>query len=71
MAAGVDALTSADIRARDADLKSSFGDVVAVSHPVTADLAEFLVGTITDAIIAPALRRARWRSCPVSAAAGS
>ena len=53
MAAGVDALTSAYIRARDADPKSSFGDVVAVSHPVTDDLAEFLMGTITDAIIAP------------------
>ena len=53
VAAGVDALTSAYIRARDADPKSSFGDVVAVSHPVTDDLAEFLMGTITDAIIAP------------------
>lgn len=39
--------------ARDADPKSSFGDVVAVSHPVTNDLAEFLTDTITDAIIAP------------------
>ena len=51
--ANVDALTSAYVRARDADPKSSFGDVVAVSHPVTDDLAEFLIGTITDAIVAP------------------
>jgi phosphoribosylaminoimidazolecarboxamide formyltransferase/IMP cyclohydrolase len=49
----VDAITSAYLRARDADPKSSFGDVVAVSHPVTDDLAGFLTGTITDAIIAP------------------
>jgi hypothetical protein len=31
--------------------------VVAVSHPVTDDLVEFLTGTITDAIIAPAMRQ--------------
>lgn len=49
----VDELTTAYVRARDADPKSSFGDVVAVSGPVTESLAEFLAGTITDAIIAP------------------
>jgi AICARFT/IMPCHase bienzyme len=46
-------MKSAYVRARDADPKSSFDDVVAVSHPVTANLADFLLGTITDAIIAP------------------
>jgi phosphoribosylaminoimidazolecarboxamide formyltransferase/IMP cyclohydrolase len=51
--AGMDALTSAYIWARDADPKSSFGDVVAMSHPITDDLAEFLTGTITDAKSAP------------------
>jgi phosphoribosylaminoimidazolecarboxamide formyltransferase/IMP cyclohydrolase len=50
---GVDELTSAYVRARDADPKSSFGDVVAVSHAVTGDLAEFVTGTISDAMIAP------------------
>jgi phosphoribosylaminoimidazolecarboxamide formyltransferase / IMP cyclohydrolase len=49
----LDALTSAYVRARDADPKSSFGDVVAVSQPVSLDLANFLAGTITDAVIAP------------------
>jgi phosphoribosylaminoimidazolecarboxamide formyltransferase / IMP cyclohydrolase len=51
--AQVDPLTSAYVRARDADPKSSFGDLIAVSHPVTTDLADFLASTITDAIIAP------------------
>jgi phosphoribosylaminoimidazolecarboxamide formyltransferase/IMP cyclohydrolase len=46
-------LTSAYVRARDADPRSSFGDVVAVSNPVTDDLAEFFTRTITDAIVAP------------------
>ena len=33
------AATSAYVRARDADPKSSFGDMIAVSHPVDAELA--------------------------------
>jgi phosphoribosylaminoimidazolecarboxamide formyltransferase/IMP cyclohydrolase len=69
VAAVVDGRASAYIRARDADPKSSFGDVVAVSHPVTNDLAEFLTGTITDAIIAPRLRAGH--RGPVNAGAGS
>jgi phosphoribosylaminoimidazolecarboxamide formyltransferase/IMP cyclohydrolase len=46
-------LTSAYVRARDADPKSSFGDVIAVSEPVDHELAEFLSRTVSDAIVAP------------------
>jgi phosphoribosylaminoimidazolecarboxamide formyltransferase / IMP cyclohydrolase len=45
--------TSAYLRARDADPKSSFGDFVAVSHPVDAELAGFLKRLACDGIIAP------------------
>jgi phosphoribosylaminoimidazolecarboxamide formyltransferase/IMP cyclohydrolase len=41
------------VRARDADPKSSFGDVIAVSEPVDHELAEFLSRTVSDAIVAP------------------
>lgn len=44
---------SAYVRARDADPKSSFGDVVAFSRPVGLEAAEFLRGVISDAVIAP------------------
>ncbi|HEX3814060.1 MAG TPA: phosphoribosylaminoimidazolecarboxamide formyltransferase [Mycobacteriales bacterium] len=54
---GVDAspgaLTSAYLRARDADPKSSYGDFIAVSQPVDAELADLLRGVISDGIIAP------------------
>nr|WP_228512457.1 phosphoribosylaminoimidazolecarboxamide formyltransferase [Clavibacter sp. VKM Ac-2872] len=50
---GVDDVTSAYLRARDADPKSSYGDVVAVSHEVTRDLATRLAGMVSDGIIAP------------------
>jgi phosphoribosylaminoimidazolecarboxamide formyltransferase/IMP cyclohydrolase len=46
-------VTSAYVRARDADPKSSYGDFVAVSHPVDAELAEFLQRLACDGIIAP------------------
>lgn len=46
-------LTSAYIRARDADPKSSFGDMIAVSEPVDSELAAFLCGVVADGIIAP------------------
>lgn len=46
-------LSSAYVRARDADPKSSYGDFVAVSDPVDSELAELLRGTINDGIIAP------------------
>jgi phosphoribosylaminoimidazolecarboxamide formyltransferase / IMP cyclohydrolase len=46
-------LTSAYVRARDADPKSSYGDVVAVSRPVDHALADFLSGVVSDAIVAP------------------
>ena len=46
-------LLSAYVRARDADPKSSFGDVAAVSRPVDLATAEFLATVICDAVIAP------------------
>jgi AICAR transformylase/IMP cyclohydrolase PurH len=51
--ARVGALTSAYLRARDADPKSSYGDFAAVSHPVDAELAELLTRLVCDGIIAP------------------
>ncbi|WEG09122.1 hypothetical protein PU630_00745 [Microbacterium horticulturae] len=50
---GADGLLSAYVRARDADPKSSFGDVIALSRPVDAATAEFLRTMICDALIAP------------------
>ncbi|GAA4614711.1 phosphoribosylaminoimidazolecarboxamide formyltransferase [Actinoallomurus liliacearum] len=50
---GIGALTSAYLRARDADPRSSYGDFAAVSHPVDTELAEFLAGVFCDGIIAP------------------
>ncbi len=50
---GVDPVTSAYVRARDADPKSSFGDVVAVSEPVTMELATLLSRVVSDAVVAP------------------
>ncbi len=46
-------LTSAYVRARDCDPKSSFGDMIAVSEPVDEELATFVRGVIADGIIAP------------------
>ncbi|WP_329006057.1 5-aminoimidazole-4-carboxamide ribonucleotide transformylase [Kribbella sp. NBC_00709] len=40
-------------RARDADPKSSYGDFVAVSHPVDTELAAVLKRVVSDGIIAP------------------
>lgn len=50
---GIGPLTSAYVRARDADPKSSYGDLVAVSHPVDLELADFLRGVVSDGIVAP------------------
>ncbi len=47
------ALASAYVRARDADPKSSFGDVIAVSAPVDSELAGFLGRVVADGIVAP------------------
>ena len=47
------AVAGAYLRARDADPKSSYGDVAAVSHPVDAQLAELLAGVVCDGIVAP------------------
>lgn len=44
---------SAYVRARDGDPKSSFGDTIAISEPVNHELADFLAGTVSDAIVAP------------------
>ena len=46
-------LTSAYVRARDADPKCSFGDMIAVSEPVDMELAELLARVISDGIVAP------------------
>ena len=46
-------LLSAYVRARDADPKSSFGDVVALSRPVDPATAEFVRTVICDGLIAP------------------
>jgi phosphoribosylaminoimidazolecarboxamide formyltransferase / IMP cyclohydrolase len=51
--AGTGPLTSAYIRCRDADPKSSFGDMIAVSEPVDTELAAFLTTVVSDGIIAP------------------
>ncbi len=44
---------SAYVRARDADPRSSFGDMVAVSEEVGDELAEFLLGVVSDGVVAP------------------
>ena len=46
-------LLSACVRARDADPKSSFGDVAALSRPVDLPTARFLGTVSCDAVIAP------------------
>lgn len=46
-------ITTAYIRARDCDPKSSFGDIVAVSEQVDYSLAQMLRGVVSDGIIAP------------------
>jgi phosphoribosylaminoimidazolecarboxamide formyltransferase/IMP cyclohydrolase len=46
-------LTSAYLRARDADPKSSYGDFVALSHPVDEELAQLLARVVCDGVIAP------------------
>jgi phosphoribosylaminoimidazolecarboxamide formyltransferase/IMP cyclohydrolase len=46
-------VTSAYIRARDCDPKSSFGDMIAVSEPVDTQLAGLLTGVVADGIVAP------------------
>lgn len=48
-----DSLLAAYLRARDADPKSSFGDVVALSRPMDRETADFLRTVICDAVIAP------------------
>lgn len=46
-------VAAAYTRARDADPKSSYGDFVAVSHPVDLELAGVLKRVVSDGIIAP------------------
>jgi len=46
-------LATAYVRARGADPKSSFGDFVALSHPVDAATAGYLKGVVSDGIVAP------------------
>ncbi|WP_034262343.1 phosphoribosylaminoimidazolecarboxamide formyltransferase [Actinospica robiniae] len=52
-AADLSAVAGAYLRARDADPKSSYGDLAAVSEPVDEALAEVLSGLVCDGIIAP------------------
>lgn len=52
-AATVGQLTSAYVRARDADPRASFGDMIAVSEPVDAELADLVRRITSDGIIAP------------------
>lgn len=49
----VGAVTSAYLRARDADPKCSCGDIAAVSIPVDAELADVLGRVVCDGIVAP------------------
>ncbi|WP_433685210.1 phosphoribosylaminoimidazolecarboxamide formyltransferase [Nocardia sp. CA-119907] len=46
-------LAAAYVRARDADPRSSYGDMIAVSEPVDDELAELLATVVSDGIIAP------------------
>jgi AICAR transformylase/IMP cyclohydrolase PurH len=48
-----DPAARAYVRARGADRVSSFGDAVAVSHPVSIELAAILKKEVSDCIIAP------------------
>jgi hypothetical protein len=64
-------LLSAYVRARDADPKSSFGDVAALSRPADLATAEFLRTVICDAVIAPGFEPGTAWSSRRSAAAGS
>jgi phosphoribosylaminoimidazolecarboxamide formyltransferase/IMP cyclohydrolase len=41
------------VRAREADPKSSYGDLAALSEPVDVVTAEFLKGVVSDGVIAP------------------
>lgn len=50
-------LTSAYLRARDADPRASYGDMIAVSEPVTHELADLLRRLPSDGIIAPGYER--------------
>ncbi|RTL67252.1 MAG: 5-aminoimidazole-4-carboxamide ribonucleotide transformylase [Pseudonocardiaceae bacterium] len=52
-AASVGPVTSAYVRARDADPRASFGDMIAVSEPVDAELADLVRRLTSDGIIAP------------------
>ncbi|GAA1946359.1 phosphoribosylaminoimidazolecarboxamide formyltransferase [Kitasatospora viridis] len=51
--AALSEVTAAYLRARDADPKSSYGDLVAVSHPVDLQLAELLGTLVCDGVVAP------------------
>jgi phosphoribosylaminoimidazolecarboxamide formyltransferase/IMP cyclohydrolase len=46
-------VTSAYLRARGADPKSSYGDFVALSDPVDLQLTQTLGGLVSDGIVAP------------------
>ena len=52
-AATVGPLTSAYVRARDADPRASYGDMIAVSEPVDGELVDLLCRLPSDGIVAP------------------
>jgi phosphoribosylaminoimidazolecarboxamide formyltransferase / IMP cyclohydrolase len=51
--ANTGSLTTAYVRARDVDPRSSFGDMIAVSDPVDEELADMLTKVVSDGIVAP------------------
>ncbi|MGW2661861.1 phosphoribosylaminoimidazolecarboxamide formyltransferase [Nocardia tengchongensis] len=51
--AGLGPVAAAYVRARDADPRSSFGDMIAVSDPVDDELADLLATVVSDGIVAP------------------
>ncbi|WP_330180584.1 phosphoribosylaminoimidazolecarboxamide formyltransferase [Nocardia sp. NBC_01503] len=51
--ASLGSLAAAYVRARDADPRSSYGDMIAVSEPVDEELADLLATVVSDGIIAP------------------
>ncbi|MFF8999718.1 phosphoribosylaminoimidazolecarboxamide formyltransferase [Streptomyces achromogenes] len=53
LGAEVSGPASAYARARDCDPRSSYGDLVALSHPVDRDTASLLARVVSDGVIAP------------------
>ncbi len=54
-AATGDSIVDAYLRARDADSLAAFGGIVALNRPLDADVAEAIVSTFIEAVIAPSV----------------